>query len=187
MRAFEDAGAAAIQLEDQAFPKKCGHLPDKHLVTQKEFISKLGAALDARDSALVIARTDARTVLGLDAAIDRANAYADAGADLVFIESPLDSAEVARIADSVSAPLVINLVQGGLTPDDGPVELDRLGYAIAIHPSNPLVAATNASIDALQQLNGKNPRRAAAGVASFFDLVGLREWSAIGKKWDESA
>src|SRR6202044_527958 len=88
VKAYEQAGAAAIQLEDQAFPKRCGHLPDKELVSQAEFLAKLAAALDTRTDALIVARTDARAVLGLDAAIERGNAYAAAGADIIFVEAP---------------------------------------------------------------------------------------------------
>ncbi len=186
VRAYERAGVAAIQLEDQAFPKRCGHLPDKELVGEKEFLDKLGAALDARDDALVVARTDARAVLGLDAAIDRANSYADAGADIVFVEAPRTTEEIERIAKEIKAPKLINLVQTGLTPDEGPQRLQELGFAIAIHPSEPLFAVATTVIDSLASLGGVLPDRESSGVASFFDLVGLREWSALGEKWGRS-
>ncbi|WP_031470576.1 isocitrate lyase/PEP mutase family protein [Sciscionella sediminilitoris] len=186
VRAYERAGVAAIQLEDQAFPKRCGHLPDKELVGEKEFLDKLGAALDARDDALVVARTDARAVLGLDAAIDRANSYADAGADIVFVEAPRTTEEIERIAKEIKAPKLINLVQTGLTPDEGPQRLQELGFAIAIHPSEPLFAVASTVIDSLVSLGGVLPDRESSGVASFFDLVGLREWSALGEKWGRS-
>ena len=88
VRAYERAGVAAVQLEDQAFPKRCGHLPGKELVSSDEYLGKLGAALEARNDMLIIARTDARAVLGLDAAIERGNAYAQAGADIIFVEAP---------------------------------------------------------------------------------------------------
>ncbi|MGW4244751.1 isocitrate lyase/PEP mutase family protein, partial [Nocardia sp. NPDC004722] len=118
VREYEAAGVAAIQLEDQAFPKKCGHLPDKELITAAEFVTILTAALEARTDPdlLVIARTDARGPLGLDAAIDRANTYAAAGADVLFVEAPQGIAEIERIAREVKAPLLINQVIGGLTP-----------------------------------------------------------------------
>ncbi|MFF9300704.1 oxaloacetate decarboxylase [Streptomyces althioticus] len=183
VRSYERAGVAAIQLEDQAFPKRCGHLPDKELISREAFLKKLGAALDTRDRALIVARTDARGVLGLDEAIERANAYAQAGADVIFVEAPVSREEVERIAREVDAPLLINLVQGGLTPDEGPQVLQQLGYALAIHPSNPLAAVMDAAIGSLQRLGGRDPRTGSQGVAAFFDLLGLREWSAIGDKW----
>src|SRR5215467_11642913 len=98
VRAYERAGVAAIQLEDQAFPKRCGHLPGKELVSVEEYLAKLGAALEAREDALIIARTDARAVLGLDAAIERGNAYAAAGADIIFVEAPRTALEMEVIA-----------------------------------------------------------------------------------------
>ena len=183
VREYERAGVAAIQIEDQAFPKRCGHLPDKELIPAEEFIAKLSAAVDTRQDMLVVARTDARAVLGLQAAIDRANSYAEAGADVVFVEAPQSTDEIELIAKEVQAPLLINLVQTGLTPDEGPERLQQLGYAIAIHPSNPLFNAASAMVDALEFIGGTRPEVTATGVARFFDLVGLDEWSAIGDRW----
>jgi 2-methylisocitrate lyase-like PEP mutase family enzyme len=183
VQAYEKAGVAAIQLEDQTFPKRCGHLPGKEVIGQDEFLARLGAALEARTDALIVARTDARAVLGLSAAIDRANAYARAGADVIFVEAPQSDAEVAQIAKEVDAPLLINLVQGGLTPNGGPQRLQELGYAIAIYPANLLMAAAKGMIAALQELGGTPPDVTATGIAALFQLVGLREWSAVGDAW----
>jgi 2-methylisocitrate lyase-like PEP mutase family enzyme len=186
VREYEAAGVAAIQLEDQAFPKRCGHLPDKELISAEEFVVKLRAALDARtDPDLVlIARTDARGPLGLDEAIARANAYADAGADVVFVEAPQDADEMERIAREVSAPLLINLVIGGLTPSQSTERLQELGYAIAIHPSLPLAGAAYAMLTGLAELAGKDPQRwIPTKPSEFFNLVGLAEWSAIGERY----
>src|SRR5580698_10314710 len=180
VRAYERAGVAAIQLEDQTFPKRCGHLPDKEVISQAEFCAKLGAAVDARTDALIVARTDARAVLGLDAAIDRANAYAQAGADVIFVEAPRTAAEVERIAKEVDAPLLINLVLDGLTPDGGPEYLQDLGYAIAIHPVDLFAAAAQAMIAALAELGGTPPAHVGRDPKSLFQLVGLTEWQAIG-------
>jgi 2-methylisocitrate lyase-like PEP mutase family enzyme len=183
---YEAAGVAAIQLEDQAFPKKCGHLPDKELIGTGEFVLKLRAALDARTDPdlVVIARTDARGPLGLDAAIDRANTYAEAGADVIFLEAPQGTAEIERIAKEVSAPLLINLVIGGLTPLESGKRLQDLGYTIAIHPSLPLGAATFAMLTDLAELAGKDPQRWVPSTPSeFFNLVGLAEWSEIGERY----
>jgi 2-methylisocitrate lyase-like PEP mutase family enzyme len=186
VREYEAAGVAAIQLEDQAFPKKCGHLPDKELIEADAFVRKLRAALDARTDPdlLVVARTDARGPLGIDAAIERARAYAEAGADLIFVEAPQDTKEIERIAAEVPAPLLINLVIGGLTPIESTARLQELGYAVAIHPSLPLGAAAFAMLGALAELAGTDPKQwIANGPAEFFNLVGLAEWSALGERY----
>ena len=180
VRAYERAGVAAIQLEDQTFPKRCGHLPDKEVISQAEFCAKLGAAVDARTDALIVARTDARAVLGLDQAIDRANAYTQAGADVIFVEAPRTAAEVERIAKEVDAPLLINLVLDGLTPDGGPEYLQDLGYAIAIHPVDLFAAAAHAMIAALEQLGGTPLGPVGRSPKALFELVGLNEWQALG-------
>jgi 2-methylisocitrate lyase-like PEP mutase family enzyme len=179
VRQYEDAGVAAIQLEDQVFPKRCGHLPDKQVVDAATFVQTLAATLDARtdDAMLVVARTDARAPLGLDAAIERANLYADAGADILFIEAPQGADEVERIAREVDAPLLINLVLGGMTPMESATRLVELGYAIAIHPSNPLARTTFAMLEGLCELSGRNVAEFAPTTpADFFDLVGMAEW-----------
>src|ERR1700744_4073794 len=179
VRAYEKAGVAAIQLEDQTFPKRCGHLPDKEVISQSEFCAKLGAALEARTDALIVARTDARAVLGLDAAITRANAYAQAGADIIFVEAPRTAAEIEQIAREVDAPLLINLVTGGLTPDATPEYLQDLGYAIAIRPVDLFAAAAHAMIGALRELGGTLPGEPGRSPRALFELVGLTDWHAI--------
>jgi 2-methylisocitrate lyase-like PEP mutase family enzyme len=187
VRAYEKAGVAAVQLEDQTFPKRCGHLPDKEVISEADFVAKLGAALDTRTDALIVARTDARAVLGLDAAIDRANAYAQAGADVIFVEAPRTAAEVERIAAEVEAPLLINLVVDGLTPDGGPEYLQRLGYAIAIHPVDLFAAAAHGMIAALAELGGTMPGPVGRSPRALFELVGLTGWQAIGDAYPLSA
>lgn len=186
VREYERAGVASIQLEDQAFPKKCGHLPDKELISTVAFVTKLTAALEARTDPdlVVIARTDARGPLGLDAAIDRANAYAAAGADVIFVEAPQGTDEMARIAKEVSAPCLINLVIGGMTPSESTVHLHDMGFAIAIHPSLPLGAAAYAMLTSLAELAGRDPTPLLPSKpAEFFNLVGLAEWSALGERY----
>jgi 2-methylisocitrate lyase-like PEP mutase family enzyme len=185
VRGYDDAGVAAIQLEDQVFPKRCGHLPDKQVVDVAAFVQTLTAALDARsdDDMLVAARTDARAPLGLDAAIERANRYAQAGADIIFVEAPQGSDEIERIAREVEAPLLINLVLGGMTPLESSARLAELGYAIAIHPSNPLARATFAILEGLCELNGGNPADyAPTSPADFFNLVGMSEWRELDEQ-----
>lgn len=179
---YESAGVAAIQLEDQAFPKRCGHLPDKQVVAANVFEQTLAAALDARadEDLLIVARTDARASHGLDVAIERANRYAAAGADVIFVEAPQGTDEIERIAREVEAPLLINLVLGGMTPIESSARLQEWGYAIAIHPSEPLGRATFAMLEGLCALNGADvadflPNKPA----DFFDLVGMSEWFAL--------
>lgn len=182
VRQYDAAGVAAIQLEDQASPKRCGHLPDKQVVAAEAFEQTLAAALDARpdDDLLVIARTDARASHGLDIAIERANRYAAAGADVIFVEAPQGVDEIERIAREVDAPLLINLVLGGMTPIESSARLQELGYAIAIHPSDPLGRATFAMLEALCALNGANIADfLPAKPADFFNLVGMSEWFAL--------
>jgi 2-methylisocitrate lyase-like PEP mutase family enzyme len=186
VRSYDAAGVAAIQLEDQVFPKRCGHLPDKQVVDAAVFEQTLAAALDARidDNLLVVARTDARAPLGLDAAIERANRYAEAGADVIFVEAPQDSGEIERIARDVDAPLLINLVLGGMTPLESASRLQELGYAIAIHPSNLLMQATFGMLQSLCELNGSDlATQLPTSPADFFNLVGMAEWLEFDTKY----
>jgi 2-methylisocitrate lyase-like PEP mutase family enzyme len=189
VRLYEQAGVAAIQLEDQVFPKRCGHLSDKHVIDAVEFERTLAAALDARDddNLLVVARTDARAPLGLEAAIERANRYAQAGADVIFVEAPQSIEEIERIARDVAVPLLINLVLGGMTPLESAMRLQELGYAIAIHPSNPLARAVLGMLEGLCELNGGGASQVADYLptrpAEFFNLVGMAEWLALDAKY----
>jgi 2-methylisocitrate lyase-like PEP mutase family enzyme len=186
VRSYDAAGVAAIQLEDQVFPKRCGHLPDKQVVDAEVFEQTLAAALDARsdDDLLIVARTDARAPLGLDAAIERANRYARAGADVIFVEAPQDAAEIERIGREVDAPLLINLVLGGMTPLESAARLQEWGYAIAIHPSNLLSSATFGMLQSLCALNGTDiAPHLPTSPADFFNLVGMAEWLDLDNKY----
>lgn len=186
VRSYDAAGVAAIQLEDQVFPKRCGHLPDKRVIDAALFEQTLAAALDARsdDDLLVVARTDARAPLGLDEAIERANRYADAGADVIFVEAPQEAGEIERIAAEVDAPLLINLVLGGMTPLQPASRLQELGYAIAIHPGNLLMQATFGMLQSLCELNGSDlAAHLPSSPAGFFDLVGMAEWLALDDRY----
>jgi 2-methylisocitrate lyase-like PEP mutase family enzyme len=147
VRGYERAGAAAIQLEDQEFPKKCGHTPDRRVIPAEDMARKIAVAAEARTSPgfLIVARTDARTSLGLAEAIRRARAYAEAGADMLFVESPESEAEMAEIGQELGdKPLVANMVEGGRTPIVSPPRLAELGYALAIYPVAGLLAAAAA-------------------------------------------
>ena len=147
VRGYERAGAAAIQLEDQEFPKKCGHTPDRRVIPADDMVRKISVAVEARASEdfLIIARTDARSSLGLKEAIRRARAYAEAGADLLFVESPESQEEMAEIGRELGdMPLVANMVEGGRTPILAPALLAKLGYAVAIYPVAGLLSAAAA-------------------------------------------
>jgi 2-methylisocitrate lyase-like PEP mutase family enzyme len=142
-----------------------------------------GSALDARQDALIIARTDARAVSGLDEAIERANTYAAAGADVIFIEAPRSLDEIARIGREVAAPKLINIVAGGVTPEMDHAALSALGFAVAIYPTTALLAATDAMVKALTGLAGSDAGLSTATMEDFFRLVGLDEWFDIGDRW----
>jgi 2-methylisocitrate lyase-like PEP mutase family enzyme len=187
VQVLERAGADAIQLEDQTFPKRCGHFAGKDVIDRNEMVAKIRAAVDTReDEALVvIARTDARAVLGLDEAVDRANAYREAGADAVFVEAPRSVGEMATIAEKVSGPQVINIVSGGVTPALPVGELEKLGFSIALFANLPLLA----SIHAVQNVLGKLRSGGSAydGLLSTWDerqrLVGLPKYAELQKRY----
>jgi 2-methylisocitrate lyase-like PEP mutase family enzyme len=138
VRDYERTGVSAIQIEDQAWPKKCGHEAGRRLVEEEEMTGRIKAAADARDDEdfLIIARTDARTTLGIDAAIDRALACREAGADVLFVEAPESEAEMALINERIGTPTLVNMVEGGQTPFLPADRLAGLGYAIAIFPNS---------------------------------------------------
>ena len=143
VRGYEAAGAVAIQLEDQEFPKKCGHMLGRRVVPIEDMVDKIKVAVASRDSTdfLIIARTDARTALGLDEALHRADAYAKAGADILFVESPESLEEMRQIGRSFDRPLMANMVEGGRTPIPDRKTLEELGYSIAIFPGLGFLAA----------------------------------------------
>jgi methylisocitrate lyase len=136
VREFERAGVAAIQLEDQVSPKRCGHLSGKAVIETDEMIGKIRAAADTRQDAdlVIIARTDARAVLGLEQAIERVQRYREAGADLLFVEAPTSKEELAAIARRLPPPIMANMVEGGSTPLCTAAELDAMGYSLVIFP-----------------------------------------------------
>jgi 2-methylisocitrate lyase-like PEP mutase family enzyme len=140
VREMERAGVAAVQIEDQAWPKRCGHEPGRRLVSVAEMVGRVRAACDARldPDTLIVARTDARATEGLEAAIDRAHAYAEAGAEVLFLESPQSEAEMRRACEALSdvAPMLANMVEGGRTPVLPVGDLAALGYRLAIYPNS---------------------------------------------------
>ena len=192
VRSFERAGASAIQLEDQSFPKRCGHLAGKKLVSQAEMVGKMKAALDARhdENTLIVARTDARAVEGLDAALARGEAFKQAGADILFIEAPQSLAEMQTITSKFGAdiPLLANMVEGGKTPINTAGDLQKIGYKIAIFPGGAVRAISyhlqryyggllrdgnnDAFSENMHDFNGLN------------EIIGTRELLELGKKYE---
>ncbi|WP_336031109.1 isocitrate lyase/PEP mutase family protein [Geodermatophilus sp. FMUSA9-8] len=188
---YEQAGVAGIQLEDQVMPKKCGHMSGKALIGTGEMVGKIRAAAAARrDPDLVlIARTDAVAVTGVDDALARARAYAEAGADLLFVEAPTTEADVERVAGELAgvAPLVFNWAEGGRTP---PLSLERmaeLGFALVIYPIGTLLAATAGVRSLLASLReqGVPPLDGLPTFGEFTDLVGLPEVQDLEQRFAE--
>jgi len=184
VRSFERAGAAAIQIEDQVFPKKCGHFAGKHVISLQEMLAKIKAAVDARrdNSLQIIARTDARAIEGLDRAIERANAFAEAGADVTFVEAPTDLQELSRIPKEVRVPQVANMVFGGRTPEPGRAGLREYGYAIVLYANAVLQAALRASYEVLDAL-GKDG--SLASVTKLLASFEERQDAVAKDAWDE--
>ena len=191
VRAFERAGATAIQLEDQSYPKRCGHLDDKSLISADEMVGKIKAALDARDRSdtIIIARTDAIAVEGFDRALSRAVQYRDAGADILFVEAPKTRDELARVTNSLSGvPLMANMVEGGKTPSLTAPELQKLGFALVIFPGGIVRALAKHAADyyaSLVQHGSTEPFRARMhDFESLNAVIGTPEMLARGKQYE---
>jgi carboxyvinyl-carboxyphosphonate phosphorylmutase len=182
---FERRGAAAIQIEDQEMPKKCGHEPGRRLVPVEEMTAKIEAARAARSSPdfLIVARTDARSSLGLDEAIARGRAFAAAGADVIFVESPESAAEMRAICAAIPAPTLANMVEGGRTPILPQAELAELGYKIAIYPNALTRIMARAGQRLLAELKSTGTTAALADEmlthGELWDLFGRREWAEL--------
>lgn len=187
---YEAVGVAAIQLEDQEFPKKCGHAAGRRVIDAADMVKKIEVAVESRtsDDFLIIARTDARSSLGLDEAIARGRAYAAAGADLVFVESPETDDEFARIAATVDAPLVANMVEGGFSPVLPAHRLAELGYTIALFPTMGLFAATSAMRSAYDTLrrDGVSPgAESLIPIGEMHTLMGFDDVWAFDERWSD--
>ena len=190
VREYEARGVAAIHIEDQVAPKRCGHLDGKEVVSRAEFVSKIRAAVEARRSPefLVIARTDARAMLGLDEAIDRVNAALEAGADLAFVEATQTVEEAAAVPKRVNGPCLLNVVAGGRTPVLDMNAAEAMGYKLAIVPGLMLVAAIQAGDAALAALRSTRVVPSVdATVGQVFRRFGADEWDALRQRFNAGA
>jgi 2-methylisocitrate lyase-like PEP mutase family enzyme len=187
VREYEQRGVAGLHIEDQGFPKRCGHLDDKTIAAREEFLAKIRAAVAARrdQDFFIIARTDARAVLGFDEAIARANAALAAGADMAFVEAPQTVEEVARVPGLVRGPCLFNAVWRGKTPDVAFDDVARMGYRLAIVPGMLFKAVIGICDTTLAELrrSGRHPVPAGSmSVREAFARVGADEWDAVSAR-----
>ena len=187
LRAYERAGVAGLFIEDQVSPKRCGHMEGKRVVPAAEMVAKLKAALDARvDADLIIcARTDARAVHGLSEAIDRAQLYREAGADLLFVEAPVTVEEMRRVCSEIPAPCLANNIEGGRTPILTPAELADMGFEIAIYGISLLMHSVRTMQDVLGKLAQGDVSFIGKGVGfeEYKSIVGFDDWAKIEDKF----
>lgn len=190
VREYEVRGVAAIHIEDQVSPKRCGHLEGKEVISRAEFVSKIRAAVEARHSKdfLIIARTDARAVLGLDEAIDRANAAIDVGADIAFVEAPQTREEIEQVPRRVRGACLLNIVGGGRTPVFDVSIAESMGYKLAIVPGLLISAAIEAGDAALAALKSTNiVPPVASSVGETFQRFGADDWDELRRRFNAGA
>jgi 2,3-dimethylmalate lyase len=184
VREYESAGVAALHIEDQVAPKRCGHMSGKDVIDAAEMVEKVRAAVEARREVLIIARTDARAVEGLDAALARARSYLDAGADALFVEAPENEDEIAAVAAAFpGVPLVFNRVDGGRTPLLGLDRIAELGFSLVILPVTPLFAAAAAVRDTLARLRAGDEGEVPLQFDEFTDLIGLPDAQRLERRY----
>jgi len=189
VRELVTIGACGVFLEDQQWPKRCGHMRGKSVVPLEEHLEKIAAARDAKGDSdfLIVGRTDARAVLGLDEAIRRGLAMKDAGADLVFVEAPESAGEMRRITAEIPPPLLVNMVEGGRTPLLPLAELEAIGYEVAVYPVTGILSAAHALENAYRHLATHGDtvglRGQMTGFEEFGRLVGLEEKYALAEKY----
>ena len=189
VRELESLGAAGIFLEDQVWPKRCGHMVGKEVIPKDEYLPKLKAALEARKSKhfIVVARTDARAPMDLDEAIDRGNTYRKAGADVIFVEAPRSVEELKKVADEIGAPLVANMIEDGVTPNLPAEELLKIGYRIAVFPLSALYSATYAMREVLTELKNtgmtRNTRNIMITFKEFNRFVDLDKYMDLERRY----
>ena len=191
VKELESAGASGIFLEDQKWPKRCGHMHGKEVISQEEYTEKLSAALDARESKdfIVVARTDARATEGLDAAIERGKQNKKTGASAIFVEAPRSLAEMKKIGKEINAPLVANMIEGGATPLSPAETLNKMGFKIILYPLSVLYASTFATMNILKELknsgNTTKYKQKVVNFDQFNDLVELPKFRKMEKKFSK--
>ena len=189
VRELESAGAAGIFLEDQKWPKRCGHMQGKEVIAQEEYTEKLGAAIDARESKdfIIVARTDSRATEGLETAIERGLQNKKTGADVIFIEAPRSLEEMKRIGKEINAPLVANMIEGGATPLSSAETLNKMGFKIILYPLSVLYANTFATMNILKELKKSGEttkyKQKVVNFDQFNDLVELSKFRKMEKKY----
>ena len=189
VKELESAGASGIFLEDQRWPKRCGHMQGKEVISQEEYTEKLSAAIDARESKefFIVARTDARATEGLDAAIERGIQNKKTGADAVFIEAPRSLNEMKKIGKAINVPLVANMIEGGATPLTSAQVLNKMGFRIILYPLSVLFANTFATMSILQELKKTGTtakfKQKIVNFDQFNDLVDLPKFRKLEKKY----
>ena len=192
VRELEAAGASGMFLEDQRWPKRCGHMQGKEVVRKEEYAEKLGAALDARRSKdfIIVSRTDARATEGLDKAIERGLYYKKIGADVIFVEAPKTIAEMKKIGKSIKAPLVANMIEGGATPISSASALQKMGFKIVLYPLSVLFANTFASIQVLKELKKTGTtmklKKNLVNFDQFNNIVELSKFRKLEKRYGKS-
>ncbi len=192
VKELESAGAGGIFLEDQKWPKRCGHMQGKNVVSQEEYTEKLSAAIDARENKdfIIVARTDARATKGLDEAIERGKQNKKTGADAVFVEAPRSLDEMKRIGKEINAPLVANMIEGGATPLNSAKTLSKIGFNVILYPLSVLYANTFATMNILQELkksgNTSKYKQKVVNFDQFNDLVELPKFRKMEKKYEKS-
>lgn len=189
VKELESAGATGIFLEDQRWPKRCGHMQGKEVISQAEYTEKLSAALDARESKdfIIVARTDARATEGLDAAIERGKQNKKTGANAIFVEAPRSLEEMKKIGKEINAPLVANMIEGGATPLSSAETLNKMGFKIILYPLSVLYANTFATMNILKELkklgNTTKYKQKVVNFDQFNDLVELPKFRKMEKKF----
>lgn len=189
VKELESAGASGIFLEDQRWPKRCGHMQGKEVISQQEYTEKLSAAIDARESKdfIIVARTDARATEGLDEAIQRGQQNKKTGADAVFVEAPRSIDEMKRIGKEINAPLVANMIEGGATPLSSAETLSKMGFNIILYPLSVLYANTFATMNILKELkksgNTLKYKEKVVNFDQFNDLVELSKFRKMEAKY----